>query len=310
MTKINFADKFDEIEKFALSGQKKIHAKCALGIYYGVTTEGYLRLAFMSTIQPGNISSTKYIRVTQGKESDEVYWTCFDLINGLTKKVYYTFCEDIASAALNATTESEALKEVENRYYAWKSMFKNKRVMSPESIQGLYGELTFLYKNLIPQFGASSAVEAWGGPDGNSKDFSIGNEWYEIKTTLTSANTIKISSIAQLSAKDPGRLVVCFVEKMASEFEDGMATIFDLVELILLQIETNEVKELFINKLMKYGFDIEDNENKEKFKFSHFNIYKVDDKFPRLREEDIIYPEIIQVSYQLDVHAIDKYKEI
>ncbi len=305
----SFAEKFAEMENASSTGQKRINIPSPVGIFYGITTDGYLRLAFMSTIKPSSIDSTKYIKVVQGKETDNVYWTCFDLVNGITKKVFYTFCEDIVSAACSASTEKQALLEIENRYYAWRSMFKNRRTMTSELIQGLYGELMFLYKNLIPAYGADAAVQAWGGPNRNSKDFSINKDWYEVKTILTSASSVKISSLAQLSATDPGKLIVCFVEKMAPEYNDGMATIFDLVSLILLSIEKNEIKDAFVTKLLAYGFDIEDNENKDTFKFLHMNSYIVDDNFPRLQERDIPYPEIINVSYQLEIRAIEKYKE-
>ena len=41
----------------------------------------------MSSVPTPKLESTKLLKVYQGRESDNVYWTCFDLLKKKEKKV-------------------------------------------------------------------------------------------------------------------------------------------------------------------------------------------------------------------------------
>lgn len=308
-TKIDFEEKFNSLQEEFFGKQKKIFVNSSLKVYYGITTENSLRISFMSTIEPLKIDSTKELKVSLGQESENVYWTCFDLLNPMGKNVFYTFCNDLVDAITEQFDESEALLQLKNRYHSWKSMFKNKRKMLSETNQGLFGELYFMDKYLFEKFNPDYVIDAWAGPNGYSKDFSINDTWYEVKTTLSTSNVIKISSIGQLSSTTPGNLVVVKVDKMSESFEDGFSNIYDLFKSIIMKLLSNETKEKFIDKLLKYGFDINENSNTEKYKFVDLKIYNVDDNFPRLVESDIKYHEIGKITYELILNALEKFKK-
>lgn len=307
--KIDFEEKFNSLQEEFFGKQKKIFVSSSLKVYYGITTENNLRISFMSTIEPLKIDSTKELKVSLGQESKDVYWTCFDLLNPMGNKVFYAFCNDLVDAITEKYEESEALQELKNRYHSWKSMFKNRRKMSPETNQGLFGELYFMDKILFEKYNQDLVVDSWSGPNGYSKDFSINNTWYEVKTISSSSNVVKISSLSQLSSTTPGNLVVIKVDKMSESYEDGYANIYDLFKSIMSKLRSNETKEKFIEKLLKYGFDINENSNIEKYKFVDKSIYDVDYGFPRLLEGDIKYQEIGKVSYELILNTLDKYKK-
>lgn len=308
-TKIDFEEKFNSLQEEFFGKQKKIFVNSSLKVYYGITTENNLRISFMSTIEPLKIDSTKELRVSLGQESEEVYWTCFDLLNPMGNKVFYAFCNDLVDSITEKFDEAEALLQLKNRYHSWKSMFKNRRKMSPETNQGLFGELYFMDKYLFPKYTPDNVVDAWAGPNGYSKDFSINDTWYEVKTTLSTSNVVKISSLGQLSSTTPGNLVVVKVDKMSESFEDGFSNIYDLFKSIMMKVASNETKEKFIEKLLKYGFDINENSNTEKYKFNECNIYGVDDGFPRLLESDIKYQEIGKITYELILNTLEKFKK-
>lgn len=307
--KIDFEEKFNSLQEEFFGKQKKIVINSSLKVYYGITTENNLRISFMSTIEPLKIDSTKELRVSLGQESDEVYWTCFDLLNPMGNKVFYAFCNDLVDAITEQFDEAEALLQLKNRYHSWKSMFKNRRKMSAETNQGLFGELYFMDKYLFEKYSPDYVVDAWAGPNGYSKDFSIDDTWYEVKTTISTSNIVKISSIGQLSSTTPGNLVVVKVDKMSESFEDGFSNIYDLFKEIMMKLASNETKEKFIEKLLKYGFDINENSNTEKYKFVKLLIYGVDNGFPRLLETDIKYQEIGKISYELILNTLDKFKK-
>ena len=59
-------------------------------------------------------------------------------------------------------------------------------------IQGLFGEMYFLKNYMIPKFGINSAIFSWSGPEQTSKDFSLENNWFEIKTISAKSSLVKI----------------------------------------------------------------------------------------------------------------------
>ena len=239
-SKIDFEEAFSSLQKEFSGKQKKIMVASALKVYYGITTENYLRISFMSTIEPLNLESTKELRVSLGQESENVYWTCFDLLNQSGNKVFYAFCNDLVDAITEVYDEENALLQIKNRYHSWKSMFKSKRKMSVESNQGLFGELYFMNFKMFDMYDPDAVIDAWAGPNGYSKDFSINNTWYEIKTPTATSSSIKISSISQLSSSTPGNLVLIKVDKMADSFHDGHSDVYDLFKLIMSRIKSNE----------------------------------------------------------------------
>lgn len=311
ITRIDFEEKFKNLQEDFFGKQKKILVNSCLKVYYGITTENNLRISFMSTIEPLKLESTKELRVSLGQESETVYWTCFDLLNPTGNKVFYAFCNDLVDSITEQYDESEALLQLKNRYHSWKSMFKNRRKMSPQSNQGLFGELYFMEKYLFKKYNTEDIIDSWAGPDGYSKDFSINNSWYEVKTTLSTSNVVKITSLEQLSSTTPGNLVVVKVDRMSEIYEDGCSNIYDLFKSIMSKLTSNQAKEKFIEKLLNYGFDINENANIEKYKFYDLKIYNVDDGFPRLLESDIKYQQIGKISYELILNTLDKFiKEV
>ena len=96
---------------------------------------------------------------------------------------------------------------------------------------------------------------------------------------------------------------------MSESFDNGYSNIYDLFKSIMYKIRDNETKEKFIEKLLQYGFDVDENSNTEKYKFVDLSIYNVDNNFPRLLERDIKYQEIGKVTYELILPTLEKFKK-
>ena len=308
---IDFEAKYSVLSEELAGNQKKLDVKSALGVYYGLSKEGYMRLAFMSVSSAPKIESTKILRVTQGEESKTVYWTCFDLLQPDAKKVFFTFCENLIEAVSGITDEQKALASLKKRYITWKTMFKHDSgsKISRESLQGLYGELYFLKKYMFDKYTPDIAIPAWSGPDSKSKDFAVGDEWYEVKTPGANATTIRISSLTQLSSENPGHLVIVKVESMSDQFDNGESSVGDLFKYILDQINDETLEGVFLSKLSAYGFDASDESFMAKFDVKSMNLYKVDNNFPRLTESDVPYVEICDVTYSLIINSLKPYLE-
>ncbi len=291
--------------------QKKIAVDSAVGVYFGLSNDGFLRLSFLSKAEAPRLESTKALRVTQGEEAVGVFWTCFDLVNNEAKSVFYTFCANMANAVSGIKSEPQALTALKKRYIAWKSMFKgipNSNV-SKEVVQGLFGELFFLKNYVIGKHGINAAINGWSGPDSKSKDFSVDNEWYEVKTVGANTASVHISSLAQLSSQYDGHLVVVKVESMSREFENGEACIGDLFSAILSQITDETIENVFLSKISAFGFELSDSCMSEKFNVKSLDKHKVDADFPRITENDIKRQEICDVSYSLILSTLKTYLE-
>lgn len=293
-----------------MGAQKMIEVNSVIKVYYGMNNEGHSRLSFMSSVAPPKMDSTRLLRVIQGKESEGVYWTSFDLLESTAKQVFYSFCSDLVSAVKDIFEEKRALVYLKNRFYIWKAMFKKGGTnISAEALKGLFGELYFLDTVLEKKVGINEAITAWSGTDGTAKDFSIGTDWYEIKSVSTSSVSVKIASVSQLSSDTPGHLIIIRLESMSTAFTDGKSSISELFHSILTKIDLDETKELFLSKILTYGLNMNDDCCTEKFRVVSAQPYCVDDKFPRLSESDIKHKEICKVCYELIINSLERFKE-
>ena len=308
---IDFEQLFNSLGAEIAGNQKRLSVDSALGVYFGLSPEGAPRLSFMSKDKAPKLESTKTLKISQGAESDTVYWTCFDLLQNEAKKVYFTFCATLIDAVTGVTSEKAALQAMKKRYLAWKTMFRReiKAKIPTEVLQGLYGELYFLLHHMIPLYGTERSINAWSGPDNKSKDFAIDSTWYEIKTIGANATEVHISSLAQLSSSYDGHLVIIRVESMADEFDSTEDSIGKLLTAILSIITDETTESLFLSKLSAFGFDSSDNSFNSKFDVKMLGLYLVNDAFPRLTEKDINFPEMTNVQYSLNVSALKKYME-
>lgn len=298
------------VEELA-GNQKRVFINSILGIYCGINKEGCLRISFMSKNVAPKMESTKLLRVVQGYESENVYWTCFDLLHNDARKVFFAFCDNLVETVTNVSSEYEALQLLKKRYSIWKIMFQHEKEkkIPKELLQGLYGELYFLKNYMCEKYSADTAVQAWSGPDLKSKDFAVNDDWYEVKTAGANAVAVKISSLTQLSSSHNGHLVVIKVEGMSDQFESKDASVGEIFKDILSNLRDDDKKNIFMSKLCSYGFDISDDSFNAKFDVKSMKIYSVKEGFPRLTEKDVPYDEICDVTYSLIINSLNPYLE-
>jgi len=290
--------------------QKRIDVDSVLKVYYGMNSSGNLRISFLSSIAPPKMESTKFLKVQQGKEEERVYWTSFDLLLTTARQVFFSFCNDLTASIVGVSEERKALAYLKNRFHIWKIVFKKERdKISDEAMKGLLGELYFLHKVLSIKYGINEAIEAWSGADKAVKDFSINTDWFEIKAVSSSAVSVKITSIPQLDSNTPGHLIIIRLEEMSHVFADGLSSVGELMQAILGRIDLDETREVFLRKLLSYGFDLSDDCCTKKYKITSVKAYLVNNQFPRLLESDITYPEICKVSYEIIINSIESFKE-
>ena len=308
---IDFESMYGSLTNELSGNQKKLNIHSVIGVYYGLSKDGNYRIAFLSSSVAPKIESTKMLRVTQGEEAANTYWTCFDLLQHDAKKVFFTFCANLIDAVTDIYDEQKALYALKKRYITWKTMFRRDSAnkLSREVLQGLFGELYFMKKYMLDRFGAAVAVQAWSGPDFRSKDYAVDTEWFEVKAVGANTSTVHISSLAQLSSDHDGHLIVIKAEAMSDQFSNGESSIGELFDYIFAQINDETAEGIFLSKLSAFGFDSSDESFMSKFDVKSMTAYKVSGDFPRLTEKDIARPEICDVSYSLIINSLKDYME-
>ena len=306
----NLYKKYSTLNRNNKDSQFLISTSGKVKAYFGINKDGLFRLSFLSSRATDITGDTKSISVTSGSSSENNYWTCFDLMNESLLQTFCTFSEDLVSCVVNEQDEDRAIYKLRARFFTWLALFKKTRnPLSIEQAKGLFGELYFMDCYLFDKYGESKTINGWSGPERFSKDFSIDEDWYEIKTKNALATTVKISSIQQLSSDKKGRLVVVSVEEMSDEYGGFNSSINELCVSILARINDNANKDEFLNKVSEAGYDFTDDIGNKKFNVTKIDKYIVDNDFPIIKENDLISKAISNVSYDLIINMLDKYKE-
>ncbi len=312
MTTIDTSELFANLFCTGTEGLRRIKAdNGVIGVYYGFNSSGNYRLAFLSQTQPEFIGSTASLQVIQWAENINTYWTCFDLIADKSKSVYFALDNDLIEAALSQPTDQLAMIAVKNRFFAWQKMFqKSYKKMTEETYKGLFGELFFLKTVMAKRYGLESAIKSWSGAEKTAKDFSVGEDWYEVKTVSVRALGVTISSLTQLESDVDGTLAVIKVEEMSEMYCDGESSVAELLKEILNGIQNDNLKESLINKVTRYGFNSEESgESYKHYRVSSTNLYHITNGFPRITGKDVPHKEITNVTYEIALSGIEKYRE-
>ena len=207
----------------------------------------------------------------------------FSLIDLNYLDLFYLFCNDIIDSSRNIEQE-EGYKFIVNRFDKWKGFGNSTRkYLSEMEIKGLLGELVFLKKYLIDKYGVSKSINGWTGPEPTKKDFSYDTTWYEVKSVTK--DIVSISSIEQLDSDSIGYLILMFFEKLSPEAEE--LTLNNIVDEILMSINMDSDKALFIMKLVQVGFYKEDYYDNFVYKLRDECFYEVNERFPKISFADI-----------------------
>lgn len=308
---IDFREIYESMSNQTVGNQKKISVSSCLEVFFGYSFDGNLRLSFMSKNTPPKIESTKILHVVQGRENKDTYWTSFDLLNTDLREAYFSFCENMIDSIWGITDEYSALNLLKRRFVTWKTLFQKatSHDISREKLLGVFGELTVLKDMVAPKYGINAAVQAWGGSDMQSKDFTVDNTWYEVKTVGANADSIHISSLTQLSSEYTGHLVVVRAEAVSPEFKGKCSAIIDLVKEILLTISDENIENMLIRKIHGIGIDIFGSEATDRFDVKSITSYTVSEGFPRITSRNIPCSEIIGVQYEISAAAISRFAE-
>lgn len=294
-------------EGFEPGCYKRVQSNSALNLYVGKNENGLYSFEYRGVFTPTRVKCSELILVEQFSY-DGFYSICFSLNNAELLERFSIFCQDLVDAVENIDDDCLGYKEICNRFFSWKKLFKpNTGNLAEPEIMGLIGELLFLRDEMIPLYGEDKAIESWMGPERTHKDFSFDNKWVEIKTISSGKESVRISSVEQLDGNDDGCLAVYSLEKMSTNY-NGIK-LNALVNGIYLNLHNAYLRDLYMSKLSQYGYDGAPDYDNVVFDLTNLSSYVVKDDFPRLKRE-VLPMAITKAQYDITLSDLESYKEI
>lgn len=302
---IDIKNRFSQLE--TMDAFQRIDELHILDIYIGIDSMSRKTLFFVSETEPQQMVSSQLINVQVGKRRDEQWGISFSLINNKFEDIFCHFCSDIIDSSRIISDKKRGAEFICKRYIKWQNMLSKSKsgILSSSEVKGLIGELFFLKEYLIPLYGQDIAVNSWIGPDKADQDFICGNTWYEVKSTVSGGESIRISSIEQLDVPLEGELIILYLDK-TSYSDDLKITINSLYEEVYNSMESVYLKQKLSDIVLNIGYYKRFEYDEFLFKFSKMDRYKVDSDFPCIRKSKI--PDaIVNCKYDLSVSFINNF---
>lgn len=252
-----------------------------------------------------------HVEIIPDETNTEKNYLIFKLVNSEHKDIFSVLCEDLILNISSVTNQIQLFKTLLNRFEKWKSLFDklNSVGLTPQEQRGLYGELYFLRNFLITNSDFNKVLNSWTGPAKEIRDFQLGNNALEVKTTTgNNHQKIHISSERQLDLSNLQNLYLYHIS-LDVRHQDG-ETLNQIVDSISDLLNSDfAAMNCFNNKLLEAGFF---NHHRDNYKDIGYFIrqdafYRVEDEFPRIQENEIRLG-VGDVKYSIIVDNCQNYR--
>lgn len=285
---------------------KRADAGHPFDFYYGVNHDRSLILILQlptSLEVKEDLPRLKGVRVQWMAEARSVQLT---LLKGHDEELFALLCRDLLAVTAPAQTQEDCLERLVIRLLKWQRLLSKggPRLLDAQAVRGLFAELSFLKRELLPRFGPIS-TQAWKGPSGFPQDFAVDNKVFEVKSHLVgSPQIIRIASPAQLWV-DGSDLFLCVFHLM--EVPAGGQTLGSLVDEITSALSAHATAaEDFEEKLASLGYlDLPDYRN-TCLSVVKQETFGVCEGFPRLVPLGIP-AGVVDVSYAIQMAALHAF---
>lgn len=227
------------------------------------------------------------------------------LARHIDRDLFLSLSETLIGSLREIADPTTALAVALAHLRRWKAFLagRNARLLSPEEVRGLLGELhvmRLLYQYTLPQ---SEAVAAWCGPEASHQDFIFANRAIEVKSLSgRERSTVRISSEDQLEAL--AEELFLLTQRLSSQPDNDQAlSLNEIIALINGELTDADAIEQFADKLSGMGYVPLAEYNAPRFVVSGLQGYHVTDGFPRLIRSELS-PGITKVSYDVMLETI------
>lgn len=227
------------------------------------------------------------------------------LARHIDSDLFLGLCETLIGSLKEVTDPATALAVALAHLKRWKAFLagRNARLLSPEEVRGLFGELHALrrlYHDTLPQ---AAAVDAWLGPDDSHQDFIFGDRAIEVKSLSgRERSTVRISSEDQLESTLP-ELFLLTQDLTDMPDADQALSLNGIVSLIASELSVAEAIEQFADKLAGMGYAPLAEYDRPRFVVSGLQGYRVAEGFPRLIRSEVP-TGVTRVAYEIMLEAI------
>jgi len=240
-------------------------------------------------------------------DSGQLYFQ-LTLLSSENADIFHTLCNDVIEKTRTVPDLSAALHLVYQRLERWRAFLSkaSKGILTPQEIQGLFAELSFLEECIDKSHvSAQAAVEGWQGPLGAPHDFIFGHEAVEIKSVGGSfADGVRISTEGQLTTHLSALYLHVVFLMQDIQCNSGIS-LNALVHRIREKL-AGEVLATLDGRLFDFGYiDIPDYDL-PCFSVSQVKNYEVAEGFPRLIPENIPHG-VSDVSYFIKFTSIENF---
>lgn len=222
--------------------------------------------------------------------------------------VFGRLCQDLYEEASDITDEARLIELFVARLTLWKRLFEqgDGLLLPHHQILGLIGELLVLETELKAGRPSHEAVIAWLGPSGGDQDFRFATSAIEVKVTRPDSTGVSISSLDQLSADVPIRLVVIRA-RPASATDPLVVTLNSMVARLEGRISSSpQALAHFRTRLLEAGYVESDGYDDFHVQFVSRTDYAVERGFPRLTRADVP-AGISDATYRLNLGEIEAF---
>jgi hypothetical protein len=223
------------------------------------------------------------------------------------RDLFASMAADVAAVTAGAGDDIEAVSAWMGRFAKWRRMLQGGGGgLTPQRQRGLFGELLLIRDTLIPSVGFDEALRAWGGPDGEPRDFQLHGLAIEVKTSAANEpQVVPVNGERQLD--DSGLTSLTLVHYSFDIVRDAGESLSDLVMKLRALAEGSSEAGLLEDRLLQSGY-IDDHVNLYRrigYILRRRSLFRVGAGFPRIVEADL--PDGVgAVRYRL---AIDVCRE-
>lgn len=223
----------------------------------------------------------------------------------IDQDIFSSLCKTLINTLSPVVDPAIALSVAMTHIKRWKAFLaaKIKRLLSPDEIRGLFGELLFLRTLYLEHLPEKMAMDSWCGIQGLHQDFIFGNNSVEIKTLSgRENNSVRISSENQLESLSDNLFLIIYRINEIPDSESSLS-LNELVQLIESELTDADVIESFSENLSGFGYIPVPEYDKPKLLMVSSQTYRVTEGFPCLVRTQL--PEgITRVSYEIELEKI------
>ncbi|MCZ7385825.1 MAG: PD-(D/E)XK motif protein [Candidatus Methanoperedens sp.] len=206
--------------------------------------------------------------------------------------IFTNLVQDVVDNITAQKNEMLMIKAFIERLVKWQQFLDrySHEGLGDEAQRGLYGELWFLRKYLIPILRINKALDAWKGPARKAQDFQFSDCAVEVKTTISKQH--QKMYIANEQQLDDTGLASLFLQHISlMESSGGGETLVDIVEDIRKTIaDEPAASQKMEDSLFEAGYlnAQAHRYNKTGYNVRSSNIFRISEGFPRITEGDLL----------------------